>query len=106
MDILYFSCDYEKNKIYLHSGDCKRELSENEIYSLVGAMSDYLAQNNLMDAVSYINATLGNQSTLIFTDTKKIHTVNNQSYGVSLGLFVENSQTAYNLHKSGRKCDR
>jgi len=103
MNNLHFNYDSAENKIILHEGEHVRELSNNEVTSLVNSLADYLAVENLFDIVSHLNATLGMQTTLIFSDTKKIHEVNHKAYGISLGLFAESSQTAYNLHKSRRE---
>lgn len=102
---MYFNYDSVANKVILHEGEQARELREYEINSLISSLSDYLANENLFTIVSHLKATLGTQSTLIFSDTKKIHEIDHKVYGISLGLFAESSQTAYNLHKSRRKSD-
>jgi len=102
---MYFSYDSKKNKILMHDGENVCEIEENEMHSLIESVAEYLSYENLFDIISHLNATLGVQSTLIFSDTKKIHEVNHKAYGISLGLFAESSQTAYNLHKSRCKSD-
>lgn len=105
MEGLYLRYDSQNNKIFLHFNGNVRALDENEIDSLITSVSDYLAVENLPHAISHLNATMGSQSSVIFDYTKKIHTVDNHSYGISLGLYVENSQTVYNLHKGRGKCN-
>lgn len=83
-----------------------KKLTNAEIGQLLVVISEYLLNTHNLTIQSRIKQTLATSFTMVFPETQKFCKSDcYQTYGVSLGLFVESSQTAYNIHQHGNKSD-
>lgn len=79
-------------------------LTDAEVERLLIVLTEYLLNVHNSKIQSRMKQTLATSFTMVFPETQKICTNDiYQHYGVSLGLFVEDSQTAYNIHQRGCK---
>lgn len=98
--------EFTNGHLVLRHDDKEVNLSDAEIRLLLDSLVRMFIEENLNDIESHLKSTLATAFTLVFNDTRKIcDTSESEHYSATLGLLVENSQTAYNLHKSGRKCN-
>lgn len=93
--------DFKDDHLILRYDNEEYILTEAEIRLLLKALTAMLVRENTCDIEDWLKATLFTSYTVVFDETHKICETKEQvRYGATLGLFIENSQTAYNLHKS------
>jgi len=96
--------DFKDGHLVLLYDDREIALNNGEVHLLIEALTLMLINENSSDIESWLKASLATSFTLAFNETRKIcKTKENNNYSVTLGLLVESSQTAYNLHKSRDK---
>lgn len=96
--------EYRDKCLILRHDDKEITLNDAEISLLLQAISLMLISENTSDIEDWRKSTLATSYTLAFNETRRIcETKEHDHYSATLGLLIENSQTAYNLHKSRRK---
>ena len=96
-----YSFDFKDGHLLLCHDSSEVVLKDAEVNLLMEALTLMLINENGGDIESWLKASLATSYTLAFNETRRIcETKEHKHYSATLGLLVEDSQTAYNLHKS------